>query len=169
MYQTLKIKFLIIVLLFAVQSVATAQQSITVVKLSNGGRYLETKKGWSITEAYYVGPSGTNVLIQSIKKAIEWHDLNRSHRMSFTKEVNRFKVQDKFSYEFHGYISQFANTAKVIFKGYADGSSDCMIVIDQHGHEENFITMSGRSNMEDFLNILQGKSARPEIDNIFRN
>lgn len=157
--------------MFAMQSVAMAQQSITVVKLSNGGRYLETKTSWGSSESYYVGPTGTSLLIQSIKKAIEWHDLNQSHRMSFTKEVNRFKVQEKSSYEFHGYVSQFAGTAKVIFKGYTDSSSECEIVVNRMGgnYDETFITLSGRESMQQFLNILQGKSARPEIDNIFKN
>lgn len=157
--------------MFAIQSFAMAQQSITVVKLNNGGRYLETTTSLGSAESYYVGPTGTSVLIQSIKKAIEWHDLNLSHRMSFTKEVARFKVQSKSSYEFHGYVSQFTSTAKVIFKGYTNGSSACEIVINQMGgsYDETFITLSGRESMQQFLNVLQGKSARPEIDNIFKN
>ncbi|WP_448518183.1 hypothetical protein, partial [Rhodoflexus sp.] len=88
MNRILKIQLLSLTLLFAVQSIAFAQQNITVVKLNNGGRYIETQNGTvGMGKSYYVGPSATQVLIQSMKKAIEWHDLNQSHRMSFTKEV----------------------------------------------------------------------------------
>lgn len=157
---------LIIPMLFSKNSLA---QSITIVH-TNNGIYLEKGndyRNFSPQVEYRLGSSAKSILIQSIKKAIEWYDLNQLHKKSFTKEINRFKVMDKETYQFHGYVEQFTKNAKVTFAGYSNGDCVCNIEIDNNSIP--FLTLSSKKAMQDFLNILQGKSANPDIDNIFKN
>lgn len=145
-------------------------QSLTVVRTGNG-IFLEKQGSFGSGSAYRLGPNAALILSNSIKKAIEWYDLNQIHRKNFIKEINRFRVMEKSEYEFHGYVEEFTKNAKVMFSGYPDDKVKCTIEIDSfiEGYVDTFISLDSKKEIQDFLKILQGKSVNPDIDNIFKN
>ena len=151
---------LIIALMACLQAPA---QSLTVVRSSDGGCFLEhSSNGY-----FRLGPQATTVLIEGMKKALEWYDLNQSHKMSFTKEIRRFKAMDQEAFEFAGYVEGLATSAKLEFTGSVLGGGTCILYIDG-SNLDGYWMMTTRKEMADFLAVLQGKSVNPGVDNIFK-
>lgn len=162
-------KFLLSLLLFSFTSVSVCfsqEKSVTVVR-SSKGMFIETES-YSNETSLRLGPTAANQLIQGMKKAKVWSTTNQQYKKEFQKEIVRFWVMDKGTFQFHGYIQQLANTAKLIFIGSSDGTSSCLIRIDGSFMVSDFLELKSYSEMNSFLKILEGKSANKEIDSIFK-
>ncbi|SHJ60807.1 hypothetical protein SAMN02745146_3514 [Hymenobacter daecheongensis DSM 21074] len=118
--------------------------------------------------SFRLGPTAATQLIKGMKKAKEWSAINQQYKKEFRKEIVRFWVMDKSTFQFHGYMQQFANTAKLIFTGRTDGTSSCLIKIEGSVMVSNFLEFNSYDEMNNFLKILEGKSAQKEVDSIFK-
>lgn len=107
----------------------------------------------------------TNLSLQNtLNKAIDWAGINSSKRMEFDKEITRFRVMEKSTYEFYRrYIPEFSQEAKVIFAGSNDGSFKCTIYFANMDD----LVFDRTENIRNFINILQGKSGNPSVDKVF--
>lgn len=158
----------IFIFIFVFINVNVYSQNNITVATQGSSTFIEAGQSYNYA-AYRLGSEAKSVLVQSLKTALEWYDLNKSHRKSFTKEINRFKVIKKDVYEFHGYVKEFTDNAKVMFTGYSNGNSEVRIDIEGLGMMQNFILINDRESIKNFLNVLQGKSGNNEVDNIFKN
>lgn len=165
--------FSFFVLLFA--PVSFGQEK---VKISTGGSntYIETYSKnsfrgydsgeYKLDEAYRLGPTSAKTLKSGIKKALEWADLNKEHQKEFDKEVCRFKVMDKETYKFHGYVDEFTKEMVLTFHGNSSGGCSASLKIyDSYG---TFLSLDSKEDMNDILDMLNGKSVNDEIDDIFK-
>lgn len=157
----LKIAF---ILFFFLLSVHCFSQNITVLQ-SGKDTFIECD--YPPYSAYRLSSSAKATLVASIKTAIEWSDLNKSHLKSFTKEINRFKVVSKENYKTFGYIDPVIEEAKVVFIGWINASNYFKVEVKVDNSE--FLTFRTREDLVNFLNILQGRSGNSEVDNIFKN
>ncbi len=151
-------------LIFCICSFYCFSQNVTVLQSGND-TFIECD--YPPYSAYRLSSSAKSTLISSIKKAIEWSDLNKSHLKSFTKEINRFKVVSKSNYKTFGYIEPVIEEAKVIFIGWNSPSNYFRVEVQVNNSD--FLAFRTRADLVNFLNILQGKSGNTEIDNIFKN
>ena len=135
------------------------------------------KKSYSneltLDHAYRLGPTSTKTLKEGLRTAIKWIDLNVTHQKDFEKEVCRFRAMEKETYKFHGYVDQFAVEMTLYFKGNSDGTF--VLEIKQNDSpltfntfSDKFITFSDKKMIISFLDLLDGKSANKEIDDIFK-
>ena len=154
---------------------AQTQQSITVVRLKNGSAIIECKKmsdgngitGNSETDAgkYWITYQTNTSLQEGLKKAENWAKLNEEHKIDFEKEIIRIRVTDKDNYEFYKkYISQFSKEAKLIFQGHKDGSFTLILIVTEDLVD---ITLASLDGVNNFIKLLQGKSANEVVDKIF--
>ncbi|MCL9768878.1 hypothetical protein NAT47_00435 [Flavobacterium sp. HXWNR69] len=148
-----------------------SQDKINVLSNSKD-TYIETYKyysyneQYSLTDAIRIGPSGMKILKSSISTAIKWVELNNNYNKQFTKEISRFKAIDKKTYDFYKkYIDQFADEYIITFYGYENG--DFKVEIKKHNYD-GFIIIDNIEMLKDFKNIINGKSANNEIDDIFK-
>jgi hypothetical protein len=146
-----------------------AQERITVATTA-AETFIETyKKLYSdeiiLNAAYRLGPTSAKTLKEGIKTAIKWIDLNSTHQKDFEKEICRFKAMEKETYKFHGYVDQFAVEMTLNFKGNADGTF--AVEIKQYDSYSTFIEFSDKDMIISFRDLLDGKSANKEIDDIF--
>lgn len=163
-------KSLIIILVF-IGFNSYAQERITVL-INTTETYIETyEKRYSdkfvLDKAYRLGPTSAKTLKEGIRTAIKWIDLNITHQKDFEKEICRFKAMEKGLYKFHGYVDQFAEEMTLNFKGYSDGTF--VLEIKQYNSYSTFITFSDKDMVISFRDLLDGKSANKEIDDIFKN
>ncbi len=161
------VKSLMLIMLGGATLATAHGQTLTVVHEGNNV-YLEKGTNFGSSDAYRLGPSATQTLIEGLKRAIRWYDLNQNHRKSFTKEVCRFPVMDKSQYKFHGYVASFTNEMHMVFEGNSDGSMKCFLKIEDKSWISSFWTLRSKKDLQKLLNLMQGKSANPEIDDIFR-
>lgn len=158
-------RYSLIGLLFFLFFQNSAAQDLTIARSGNSV-FLEKSRG----QNFRLGPSAKRTLIEGLEKAKEWQKLNQSHRKSFTKEIRRFKVITKSSYEFYGYTDLVSQNMFLTFTGYSDGSFKCLLKIEDlgGGYIGNYWTMTTIQQVQRFTNLLNGKS-NSEIDQIFKN
>lgn len=159
-----------IIILVCVGFNSYAQERITVAT-NAAETFIETYKKSYISvlildEAYRLGPTSTKTLKEGIRTAIKWIDLNTTHQKDFEKEICRFKAMEKELYKFHGYVDEFAVEMTLNFKGYLDGTF--VLEIKQYDSYSAFITFSDKDMIISFRDLLDGKSANKEIDDIFK-
>jgi hypothetical protein len=150
-----------------------SQERITVAT-SPTDTYLETYKklGFKnsnelvLDDAYRLGPNSAKTLKEGIITAIKWIDLNVTHQKEFEKEICRFKAMEKELYKFHGYVDEFTVEMKLNFKGYSDGTF--VLEIKEYDSYSTFITFRNKDMVIGFRDLLDGKSADREIDDIFK-
>ncbi len=134
---------------------------IETYKESYGGK-------WTIDDVYRLGPSAKRTLLNGLDKTIEWAELNVGHKKEFQKEVCcRFKVMNKDTYEFHGYVEEFTTEFNMIFRGHSDGTFE--LVIGSVGSRLSFLELYSKKEIKDLKDMLNGKSVNEEIDDIFKN
>ncbi|MDI6050589.1 hypothetical protein QLS31_12175 [Flavobacterium sp. XS2P24] len=149
-----------------------SQDKITVSK-GTKDTYIETYQyysyndSYSIKEAYRLGPSSAKLLKDAISTSIKWSKLNEEHEKKFEKEIVRFKVMDKESYKFHGYVDKFTEEFTLIFRGYEDGIFE--VIIKKYDGFGDFIKIDTMNQLVNFQDLLNGKSANNEIDDVFKN
>ncbi|SHM79421.1 hypothetical protein [Flavobacterium xanthum] len=166
----MKKKLVIIIIFFGFAKIQ-AQDRITVAIGSNS-TFIETynKNSWSdeftLTEAYRLGPTNLKTLKEGVKTSLKWIDLNDTHNKTFQKEVCRFKTTEKESFKFHGYVDQFATEMVMIFNGEVDGTFK--IEIKPYNSFLVFITFTDVEMLKGFKDLLDGKSANNEVDDIFK-
>jgi hypothetical protein len=166
----MKIKLALIVILFGI-STTQAQDKITVA-IGAKSTFIETynKNSWSedftLDEAYRLGPTSVKILKDGVKTSLKWIELNNSHYKTFQKEICRFKTMEKELFKFHGYVDEFAKEMTMIFYGESDGSFK--IEIKQYNSYSVFITFTDLEMLRGFKDLLDGKSANNEIDDIFK-
>ncbi|GGG12774.1 hypothetical protein [Pontibacter amylolyticus] len=167
----MNLKFTLILIIFLKFSTAFSQEKISVA-IVGSDTYIETySKSYynselSLDKAYRLGPGALSTLKQGIKKAIEWSTLNETHQKGFEKEICRFKVMKKELYKFHGYVDGFTSEMTLLFKGYEDGSFD-LVIRPYNSSFDKFIEFNDKGMVKKFNNLLHGKSANKEIDDIF--
>jgi len=160
----------LIIILVCIGFKSYAQERITV--LTNASEtFIETYKKlysneFTLDHAYRLGPTSTKTLKEGIRIAIKWIDLNATHQKDFEKEVCRFKAMDKEPYKFHGYVDQLAVEMTLYFKGNSDGTF--VLEIKQYDSYSKFISFSDKEMIISFRDLLDGKSANKEIDDIFK-
>ena len=114
-----------------------------------------------------LGPSAKKSLNQALSKAIEWAQLNETHKKSFEKFICSFRVMDTGTYNHFGY-SEFHSKEMVIkFKGYSNGEFNLYLTIKNPTHND-IKTLNSLKQLKDFKKILNGQSINPEIDEIFK-
>ncbi len=150
-----------------------AQDKITVITNTKGTfietyDYLSYDDSYWQKEAYRLGPSATKVLKDGIDTAFKWIDLNKTHRKTFQKEICRFKVMDKRDFDFFGYTERLTKEIKLNFKGYSDNTFEIEITGGGLVGIIPFIKISDYNYLVGFKNLLDGKSANKEIDDIFK-
>lgn len=160
----------ILLTLFCLSSLISMSQDKINVSIGTTSTYIETYR-YSLNEyyldkAYRLGPSSLKTIKEGINTAIKWKDLNNSHLLTFSKEICRFKVMDKESYKFHGYVDEFAIELVMNFNGFSDGTFK--IEIKQYNYFESFIVIEDNDMLNGFKKLLNGKSANSEIDDIFK-
>lgn len=166
----MKRKLALIIILFGVLK-SQAQDKITVAIGSNS-TFIETynKNSWSddftLDDAYRLGPTNLKTLKDGVKTSLKWIELNNSHNKTFQKEVCRFKTMEKELFKFHGYVDEFATEMTMIFYGESDGSFK--IEIKPYNSYSVFITFTDLEMLRGFKDLLDGKSANNEIDDIFK-
>lgn len=163
-------KTLIIIFIIISGLNSYSQERITVAANSSQ-TFIETyKRSYSnefiLDKAYRLGPTSAKILREGIGTAIKWIDLNVIHQKDFEKEICRFKAMDKEEYKFHGYVDQLAVEIILNFKGYSDGTFE--IEIKQYDSYSVFIGFSDKDMVINFRDLLDGKSANKEIDDIFK-
>ena len=150
----------------------SAQDKISVSK-STSSTFIETYKtsfmgdDFVLDEAYRLGPASLKILREGIKTSLKWIELNKDHQKTFQKEICRFKVMEKERYEFHGYVDEFADEMTLIFNGESD--EIFKIEIKKYNGYSSFIIIEDTTMLNGFKNLLDGKSANNEIDDIFKN
>ena len=147
-----------------------AQERITVVTTA-AEIFMETYEKsffneFTLDEAYRLGPTSTKTLKEGIRTALKWIDLNSTHQKDFEKEICRFKAMEKELYKFHGYVDQFAVEMTLNFRGNSDGTF--VLEIKQYDTYSTFISFSDKDMIISFRDLLDGKSANKEIDDIFK-
>lgn len=166
----MKIKLALIVILFGLLT-TQAQDKITVAVGTNS-TFIETynKNSWSgdftLNKAYRLGPTSLKTLKDGVKTSLKWIEINNSYYKTFQKEVCRFKTMEKESFKFHGYVDEFAEEMTMIFYGESDGSFK--IEIKPYNSYSIFITFTNLDMLRGFKDLLDGKSANNEIDDIFK-
>ncbi len=90
------------------------------------------------------------------------------YHQSFEKEVCRFKAMEKEQYKFHGYVEQLTEEMTLLFEGTPDGMFE-LIIKPYNSTYRTFIKFTEKEMIENFKNLLEGKSANEEIDDIFKN
>lgn len=130
-------------------------------------QYVDFLKEYSLKDAYRLGPSAIKILKSGINTAIKWVNLNEVHQKDFTKEICRFTATDKKTFDFYQkHIDQFADEIVMTFYGYSDGTFK--IVIGENNNFSPFITINNMYMLDGFNDLLNGKSANKEIDDIFK-
>jgi len=115
-----------------------------------------------------LGPSAKTSLKQALNKAVEWAELNETHKKSFEKIICSFRVMDTGTYNHFGY-SEFHSKEMVIeFKGYSNGEFDLNLTIKNPPFSSSSISLNSLKQLKDFKKILNGQSINPEIDEIFK-
>jgi hypothetical protein len=142
--------------------------SITVAH-STKGIYIEPGASASgYNPSIRLSNNASQQLIQGIKKAKEWCILNQRYHKDFQKEIVRFYYMDKSMFQNVGYVQGFAGTGKLIFAGYSNGTSTCFFKLENHGSTGDYLSFSSLQELDKFLKVLQGQSARKDIDAIFK-
>ncbi|WP_439880740.1 hypothetical protein ACSX1A_16485 [Pontibacter sp. MBLB2868] len=167
----MNLKALTITIVFLLQIHFVYSQEKISVSINGADTYIETySKSFGdelrLDKAYRLGPGALVTLKQGIKKALEWVKLNELHQKAFEKEICRFKVMDKEQYKFHGYVDQITSEIVLLFKGFEDGSFELMIK-PYNSSYDTFIEFSDKEMLQNFDNLLNGRSANKEIDDIF--
>ncbi|WP_299818106.1 hypothetical protein [uncultured Pontibacter sp.] len=165
------LKALIITIILLLQVQFAHSQAKISVSINGTDTYIETYNKTfgdelSLDKAYRLGPGALVTLKQGTKKALEWGSLNELHQKAFEKEICRFKVMDKELYKFHGYVDQFTSEIVLLFKGFEDGSFELMIK-PYNSSYDTFIEFSDKEMLQNFDNLLNGRSANKEINDIF--
>jgi hypothetical protein len=124
--------------------------------------------GYQFVNSYRLGLNSSTQLKTLVKKAIEWAELNKTHKKSFEKSMGRIKVMSADEYKLHGYTDQLAQDLELIFYGYENGmfklkicNAPCMDII-------YFLEFESIEELESFYNMLLGKTISKEIDDIFK-
>lgn len=162
-----KLLFLLILIVIKVQ----AQERITVA-IGKTGTYIESydknsfNDEFRLKSAYRLGSNTLKVLKDGIKTSIKWIELNNIHNKAFEKEICRFKAMEKETFKFHGYVDGFATEMTMSFKGESDGSFK--IEIKPYNNFSTFIIFTELYMVESFKDLLDGKLAKNEIDDIFK-
>jgi hypothetical protein len=134
---------------------------------SNIDAYIKSYSNeFTLAEAYRLGPTSTKTLKNGIRTAIKWIDLNIEYQKDFEKEICRFKAMEKELYKFHGYVDEFTVEMTLNFKGYSDGTFK--LEIKQYDSYSAFIEFRDKDMVISFRDLLDGKSANKEIDDIFK-
>jgi hypothetical protein len=159
-----------IIILVCVGFKSYAQERITVAT-NAAETFIETYEKsytnqFTLDKAYRLGPTATKTLKEGIRTAIKWIDLNATHQKDFEKEICRFKAMEKELYKFHGYVAQFAVEMTLNFKGNSNGTF--ILEIKQYDSNSRFISFSDMDMIISFRDLLDGKSANKEIDDIFK-
>lgn len=161
--------FIIILLCLVFNCLAHAKVSVSI---SKAGTVIEVSENSSTIQqsysiqAYRLGPTSANVLKTGLQTALKWADLNLTHKKYFEKEISRFKAMDYELFKHMGYIDQAALEMKILFKGYHNGSFE--VVIGKYNSRDRFLYFSDKASIRKFIDLLNGKSANKEIDNIFK-
>lgn len=129
--------------------------------------YIKNSNGYKLDQAYRLGPSSSKALKEGVKTALKWIDLNVTHQKDFEKEICRFKAMEKDDFKFHGYIEELVIEMIFNFKGKSDGTF--VLEIKQYDSSSTFITFRDKDMVVSFKDLLDGKSANEEIDDIFKN
>jgi hypothetical protein len=172
---------------FIITSICYGQDRITVA-ISNGSTFIETEWTANFTyddgsgsyksdeytkqAAYRLGPSATTKLNEGLNTALKWIDLNRIHNKEFEKEVCRFMVMEKGNYRTYGYVPGMGSESQLLFTGHSDGSFNLILETNDLHTSLNyspFLYFKTKENVVKFKDILNGKSANKEIDDIFKN
>jgi len=129
--------------------------------------YYDFTKEYSLKKAYRLGPTSLKVLRDAVNTAIKWAELNESHQKSFTKEICRFKATDKETFNFYKkHIDQFSDEIVMIFYGNLDGTFK--LEVKRYNGYGEFIEITDLEMLNGFNDLLNGKSANKEIDDIFK-
>ena len=130
-------------------------------------QYVDFLEEYSLKDAYRLGPSAIKILKDGVSTAIKWVNLNEIHQKNFTKEICRFTATDKKTFDFYKkHIDQFADEIVMTFYGYSDGTFK--ITIEENNGIGTFITITETDMLFGFNDLLNGKSANKEIDDIFK-
>ena len=121
---------------------------------------------FNLRDNYRLGPSASTSLKNGIKTAINWIDLNKTHQKTFEKEICRFKVMKKYKFDSWGYDSSHAEDMTLMFFGKSNGSFELLLKI--YSSYGNFLEFNDRELVTKFKEILDGRSANVEIDEIFK-
>ncbi len=166
-------KKIILIAFFVMFSINIMSQDRIIVALGKNSSFIETYKyydftgEYSLQNAYRLGPTALKVLKNGTKTPINWVELNEEHQKSFIKEICRFKATDKRTFEFYKrHIDQFADEIVMTFYGYSDGTFK--ITIEENNGIGTFITITETNMLSGFYDLLNGKSANKEIDDIFK-
>jgi hypothetical protein len=155
--------------LYSLTSVSQDKINVAVGATSTSiETYRYSLNEYYLDKAYRLGPSSLKTIKEGINTAIKWKDLNNSHLLTFSKEICRFKVMDKESYKFHGYVDGFTIELVMNFNGFSDGTFK--IEIKQYDYFGSFIIIEDNDMLNGFKKLLNGKSANANsgIDDIFK-
>lgn len=161
--------FIIILLCLVFNCLAHAKVSVsiskagTVIEVSENSSTIQ--KAYSI-QAYRLGPTSANVLKTGLQTALKWADLNMTHKKNFEKEICRFKAMDYEAYKHFGYVDEFSKEMKILFKGYTNGTFELKIA--EYNSLFGFLNFYDKASIRKFIDLLNGKSANKEIDDIFK-
>lgn len=159
-------------LLFLLYPIISFSQDKITVAINSKDTFIETHEynkpleTFLLKDAYRLGPSSTKLLKQGIATCIKWVKLNQEHKKNFEKEVVRFKVISKTSFNTFGYHESLVNEAILNFKGYEDNSFEIKILTQNIALSE-FIKINSLSSLYDFESLLEGKTLDNEIDKLF--
>lgn len=169
-------------ILFSIPMHSQNEQEIKALRYKDGSVLIESKVKvtiplffdgatentgiWQNNGEYWIGKQTTIILQNSLRKAINWAEINRTQRKDFEKEIARIRVTDKTTYEFYRrYIPEFSKECIILFRGFEDGTFVLSVNITADVKSLSFNT---KEAIEKFIEILNGKSVNKEIDDIFK-
>lgn len=144
------------------------------VAIGNFGYFIETynyidfNNSYEFDTAYRIGPNSGKILKEGISTAQKWINLNLEHNKTFSKEICRIIATKKDSYDFHGFVKEFSDEIIVTFYGFSDGNFKLKIEVFDGHMSDDFIIIENLNMLKKFQQLLNGKSANNEIDDIFK-
>jgi hypothetical protein len=167
--------FSTLIILFFCQNIILAQNnySVTVLKNKKSAAVMIEFSGEGRGEqgAFWLNSDAGTKLQEGIKKGINWAKLNEANYKSFEKEIVRFRVTPKSTYNFYKkYIPEFTEECKVMFKGIDDGSFELSMLFknDNVTDYESILVFYNIESLNNFIGLLQGKAVKNEINDIFK-
>ena len=92
-----------------------------------------------------------------VQTAIKWIELNAVHEKSFERDICRFRFIDESTVRGKEYVT-------LIFTGYSDGS----FTVKLKSMFKLYLQFFNKKDIENFNDLLEGKSVYNEIDAIFK-